>query len=128
MVQIADQRAEAVPMRIRGIELLAPDEMDRELAAGGRFVFFEYTISLVFVTLRRPTDIYFLRAGEKAFPRSIPYCLLSLFLGWWGLPWGIIYTPLTLILNFSGGRDVTQEVRELVRQTANASLELRSAT
>jgi hypothetical protein len=37
---------------------------------------------------------------------------LSLLFGWWGLPWGLIYTPLTLWTNLSGGRDVTAELRE----------------
>jgi hypothetical protein len=30
-------------------------------------------------------------------------------LGWWGVPWGLIYTPLTLWTNLSGGRAVTAE-------------------
>jgi len=128
MVQIADQRAEVTPVCIRGIEKFTPDELQRELAAGGRFVFFEYTISLVFLTLRRPSDIYFLRAGERTFLRSLPYSLLSLLLGWWGLPWGIIYTPLSIFLNLSGGCDVTREMREFLGPTEDASPALRPAT
>jgi hypothetical protein len=33
--------------------------------------------------------------------------MVSLLLGWWGVPWGLIYTPLTLWSNLSGGREVT---------------------
>jgi hypothetical protein len=66
------------------------------------------------VTLRRPTDIFFLRADQYGWPRGLPYSLLSLLFGWWGIPWGLIYTPLTLFTNLCGGRDVTTEVRALL--------------
>ena len=35
------------------------------------------------------------------------YTLVSLVFGWWGFPFGLIYTPMALITNLSGGRDVT---------------------
>ena len=101
-------------MRIRGAAGLSWEEVDAELAAGGRLVVYEYCISLIILTLRRPTDIYLLRAGEWGLVRGLPYSLISLLLGWWGIPWGIIYTPLTLITNFSGGRDITSQIREML--------------
>ena len=103
-------------MNIRGIDQLTPAELESELAAGARFVFFEVCISLIFLTLRRPTDVYFLRANDLGLARGLPYTLTSLLLGWWGVPWGIIYTPLTLLTNLSGGRDVTTEVLALLRK------------
>jgi hypothetical protein len=96
---------------IHGIDRLSPEELARELGAGGRFVVYEYCISLIFLTLRRPSGIYFLRPGEWGLVQGLPFILVSLLLGWWGLPWGIIYTPLTLFTNLSGGHDVTEEVR-----------------
>jgi hypothetical protein len=105
-------------MRIQGLDNLTRAELEQELATGGRFVFFEFCISFVVVTLRCPTRIVFLRAGDLGFIRGLPYTFLSLLLGWWGVPWGIIYTPLTLLTNLSGGRDVTEEVRELLRKGA----------
>ncbi len=121
MLQIADQRAGFAPIRVCGIEGFTPDALQHALAAGGRFVFFEYTISLVFLTLRRPSAVYFLRTGDWAWWRGLPYCLVSLFLGWWGLPWGIIYAPMTMILNLSGGRDVTVQLSELLCGAGNAA-------
>jgi hypothetical protein len=97
-------------MRIRGSEHLTPEELSAAVAAGGRFVFFEYCISLVVVTLRRPSDVYFLPAGSWGWSRGLPYSLISLLLGWWGLPWGFIYTPIALAGNLGGGRDVTADV------------------
>ncbi|GEM_PF-4892691 len=34
----------------------------------------------------------------------------SLLFGWWGFPWGIIYTPISLWHNARGGSDHTHEV------------------
>jgi hypothetical protein len=97
-------------MRIHGIDQLSLADLEEELLAGGRFVFFEYCISLIVVSLRRPSGIYFLRGHQNGLLRGLPFTLISLLLGWWGLPWGVIYTPLTLLTNLSGGQDVTEEV------------------
>jgi hypothetical protein len=97
-------------MAIRGIEGLSLDDIEREVAAGGRFVFYEYCVSVLIASSRRPTDVFFLRANDRGILRGLPYCLLSLLLGWWGLPWGPIYTPLTLFNNLCGGCEVTEEV------------------
>jgi hypothetical protein len=109
-------------VRIRGIDSLTPGQLDRALAAGGRFVFYEYCISLIFISLRRPTDIYFLRPGEKGLVKGLRYSLVSFLLGWWGVPWGLVYTPLSLITNLSGGCDVTSQLRsELLQAGAGPS-------
>src|SRR4051794_39453210 len=105
-------------MRVHGIDKLSPAELDAALAAGGRFVFYEYCISLLIITLRRPTDVHFLRAGDHGLVRGLPYTCLSLLLGWWGIPWGIIYTPLTVLTNLSGGCDVTAQVRAQLHSPA----------
>ena len=101
-------------MRIKGIDAMTPEQVDALLAAGGRFVFYEYCISVLIITLRRPTAVVLLRPGELGIVRGLPYVVLSLLLGWWGIPWGIIYTPLTVLTNLAGGRDVTPEIRALL--------------
>ncbi len=106
-------------MRIYGIEKLTAAELEAALAAGGRFVLFEYCISLVLVTLRRSSGVYFMRRGESGLLRGVPYTALSLLLGWWGVPWGLVYTPLVVLSNLSGGRDVTAEVRAQLLRAAN---------
>jgi hypothetical protein len=102
-------------MRIEGIDNWTPAALEAELAAGGRFVVYEYCISLVILTLRCPTRVHVLPPREVGVLRGLPYVLLSLLLGWWGLPWGIIYTPLTIFTNLCGGHDVTEQVCGLVR-------------
>jgi hypothetical protein len=92
------------------MEKLSLEEVRHQLARGGRLVFFEFCVSLVFVSLRCPSEVYLLRPGERGLVRGLPFTVLSLLLGWWGVPWGPIYTPLTLLTNLSGGRDVTEEL------------------
>lgn len=78
-------------------------------ADGDRYVIFEYCISLIAVTFRRPSGPIRLRPGQRAWVRGLPYCLVSLVFGWWGLPWGVIYTPLTIFTNLTGGCDITSQ-------------------
>jgi hypothetical protein len=97
-------------MQLRGIDALTLDDLDAQLRAGARLVFFEYCISLIFVSLRRSSAVIMVRRGEWGLVRGLPYTVLSLLLGWWGLPWGLIYTPVAVFTNLRGGRDVTAEV------------------
>jgi hypothetical protein len=96
--------------KIRGAEGLSADQLNFELQRGGRFVVFQYTISAIILTFRRSSDIYFIRAGENAINKGIPYILLTLVAGWWGIPWGPIFTIQALITNFGGGKNVTNQV------------------
>jgi hypothetical protein len=89
-------------------------------ATGSRLVFYEYCISLVFITLRRPSRLHRLAPGRSGVVEGLPYTLLTLALGWWGIPWGIIYTPLVLWTNLSGGREITAE--ELLRLQPSESI------
>jgi hypothetical protein len=81
-----------------------------EIQRGGKFVVFPYTISLVVITLSRSSEVKFIRAGEGTFGAALPYMLLSLCFGWWGFPFGLIYTPISLVQCLSGGKNVTAEV------------------
>ncbi len=97
-------------MRVRGAEHLSPRQIAAVVAQGGRLVVFEFCISLLVVTLRCPTRVHLLRPGQLGALVSLPYTLLTFLLGWWGLPWGVIYTPLVLANNLCGGADVTAQL------------------
>ena len=97
-------------MKIIGTEMMSPNELNFELQRGGKFVIYQYCISLVLVTFKRPSDIYFMRAGQGRVGKGLGFTTISLLLGWWGIPWGPIYTIGSLITNFRGGKDVTAEV------------------
>jgi hypothetical protein len=97
-------------MTIKNIEGLSTDQISRELAQGAKFVIFQFTISVIVMTFRRSSDIYFVRAGESAVVKGLPFTFLTLVLGWWGIPWGPIYSIGSLANSLSGGKDITQEV------------------
>jgi hypothetical protein len=97
-------------MQIRGIEGMTPEQINDELNRGGRFVIFYYTISVLIMTFKNPTDVYFVRAGEGTMGKSIGYTLLTFLLGWWGFPWGPIYSLYAIGVNFGGGQNVTGQV------------------
>ncbi|MBI5954645.1 MAG: hypothetical protein HY865_23560 [Chloroflexi bacterium] len=97
-------------MKINGLEGMTVGDVRSEVARGGKFVIFQYCISILIMTFRRSSSIYFIKAGEGAFGAGIGYTLTSLLLGWWGIPWGPIYTIGSVVTNLGGGKDVTQEV------------------
>jgi len=97
-------------MKINGIEGMTVAAVQTEVARGGKFVIFQYCISILVMTFRRSSDIYFIRAGEGTFGVSIGYTIVSILLGWWGIPWGPIYTIGAIITNLGGGKDITQEI------------------
>ncbi|KML59238.1 MULTISPECIES: hypothetical protein [Burkholderia] len=76
-------------------------------------------VSLVFVTrwaTRR--HVCCRRCGRK---KQAAALLASVTLGWWGLPWGIVLTPIQLVRNALGlaARDpevATQQFEQLVRR------------
>ena len=94
-------------MKIIGIEGMTGDQLSEELKRGGKFVIYFYCISMLLVTFKQPSSIHFIRAGESAAARGLGFSGISLLLGWWGIPWGPIYTIGSFWTNFHGGQDVT---------------------
>lgn len=89
---------------------LTQDEVARLpelLAKGGRLVLYQWCLSIVVLTFKRPSEIYFLRPGENAVVCGLHCSFVTLFLGWWGFPWGPIYTIQSLWVNMTGGKDLT---------------------
>ena len=97
-------------MKIIGIEGMTYQELFDEVDRGGRFVIFQYALSFLVISLKRPTDIHFLRANEGSFGKAIGPTIICFLFGWWGFPFGIIFTIESLFVNLKGGRSVTQEV------------------
>ncbi len=102
--------------KIIGLDNLTVEQVNKELANGAKFVVFLYCFSLFIVTFKRSSDIYLIKASENTLNQSIKFTLISLFFGWWGIPWGLIYTIEALFTNFKGGRDITQQVMSDLRQ------------
>ena len=109
-------------MKIEGIEGMQIDQIQFEVQQGAKFVFYYYCISIVVMTFRRPSGIYFVRSGENRIAKGLPWTLLTLLAGWWGIPWGPIYSIQSFVVNFKGGKDVTAEImRQLAPGTTVAA-------
>lgn len=107
-------------MEIVGLDAFTPEQVKFEVQAGARFVVFQYCISVLVMSFKRGSRIHFIRPGESAFTKGLPFCLCSLTLGWWGIPWGPIWTISTLATNLRGGRDVTAAVVQSITATPHA--------
>ena len=83
--------------------------LQEDLEKGGKFVLFTYTISIIVMTFKRPSKIYYIASDEHAIKHGWPYLLISFLFGWWGIPWGLFYT-IESIYNSFVGKDITQEV------------------
>jgi hypothetical protein len=91
-----------------------------------RWVVYEYCISFIVITLRRTSRPYLLRPGQRAWVRGLPYCAISLVFGWWGLPWGVWCTMITIVTNLAGGREapiVAPQEKKLERDPGGESCE-----
>jgi len=95
-------------------------ELKAELQKGARFVVFQYCVSMLVVTFKRSSDIYFVRPGENAVIIGLVFSLISMLFGWWGFPWGPVYTVQSLKANFDGGQDVTPDVLATIVKRAGA--------
>lgn len=93
-------------------------QLQQEIQQGGKFVVFQYCVSLLVITFKRSSSVYFIRHTENAVVKGLPFTLLSLVMGWWGIPWGPIYTIQSLGINLGGGKDVTREVLAAVTAAA----------
>lgn len=96
--------------KIIGIENMTVGQVTEGVKAGGRFVIFEYCVSILIMSFKRSSSIYYIAPGHGTAGKSLPFTATSLLFGWWGIPWGFIYTPMALATNFRGGRDVTGAV------------------
>jgi hypothetical protein len=105
--------------KIVGMEdIQSTGHLQQEIAQGGKFVIFQYCISLLVITFKRSSNIYFISHADTAVIKGLPFTFLSLVLGWWGIPWGPIYTVQSVWVNLSGGKDVTREVMASMTSTA----------
>lgn len=62
---------------------------------------FHYCISLFVFTWYRQSEPVPVRPGQSLFLAALPYNLITVLLGWWGLPWGIFLTLVAILKNLS---------------------------
>ncbi|HZU30373.1 MAG TPA: hypothetical protein VFB79_04615 [Candidatus Angelobacter sp.] len=101
--------------KIVGIHGMSQQEVVSELERGGRFIQYQWCFSVIAMTFKRGTNIYFIRAGESAVAKGLPWTILALMLGWWGIPWGPIWTVQSMWTNLRGGHDLSAETATALR-------------
>lgn len=96
------------------------------VTAGGRLVVFQYVFSLLVISFRRNTPIHYLPPGSTGVGPAFRWSLIPLCFGWWGIPWGIIFTIGAVWRNTAGGVDVTEPILAQLIGPAKADLVVRS--
>lgn len=93
----------------KGAEGRRPEQIADEVRRGGRFVFYQYCFSVLIMSFKRASPIYYIPPGQSGVTPGLLWSAISFFVGWWGFPWGFIWTPMVIFKNFTGGTDVTSE-------------------
>jgi hypothetical protein len=101
-------------MKIKNIGGLSNDELRLEVAKGARLIYYPYTISLGIVTFKKKSELYIVRKKENSLTRALPFLLISVLFGWWGIPAGPKLTLQSISVNRKGGKDITEEVMSIL--------------
>lgn len=86
------------------------ENLNQEIENGSRFIIYPYCISIIAVSFPLFSPAILIRKGESTRGYRIYYNLISLLLGWWGLPWGPVQTIKSIVNTTNGGLDVTEDV------------------
>ena len=95
---------------ILGNRALTATEINFELDRGGRFIVFQYCISIIFRSYKCTSKIYLVKPGDNLILKGLPFTIIASLRGMWGIPWGPIWTIESIFTNFRGGRNITAEV------------------
>lgn len=112
---------------IKGVQNMTLQQIQSEVNSGAKFILFQFCISIGIMTFRRSSAVYLIREEESVFQKGLKYTLTTFFLGWWGIPWGFIYTPAVLYSNLSGGKNVTEAVLNHFKESMSEHVDLAEA-
>lgn len=95
-----------------GARGLSSSEVLAEIEAGARVIQFTYVVSIVVLTFSENTRPRLIRPGPLGFLLrliyGLPYTVSTALFGWWGFPWGPLFTIYALFSNLVGGEDITE--------------------
>jgi len=95
---------------IDGLENMTASRLIEEIRQGGRFRMYTYCVSILVMTFRRPSKIKYVPPHASKIAAGLPFAATSFFFGWWGFPWGPIYTIGSIVTWLRGGTDLTESV------------------
>jgi len=99
--------------KIRNTAGFSLEQFYSSLSEGACIMSYGYCISAIAFTYRLMSPPYYIKAGEMPSAYRKKYNTLSVIFGWWGLPWGPIYTFDMLRINRNkkgGGVNITEDV------------------
>ncbi|MDR1864001.1 MAG: hypothetical protein LBR08_00325 [Bacteroidales bacterium] len=117
----APDAAKQQRLKIRGVAGKSPSDILNEVNSGARFVRYSYCVSLIAFTFKLSSPVYFLRANEAPIRRGWIFLLISAIFGWWGIPWGPVYTIQSILHAFKG-RDLTGTVIHRINTAPDAAV------
>jgi hypothetical protein len=100
-------------MKIKNINGYSAEDLIGQAGKGARFVHFSYTLSFIFASVKKTSDVYIIKPSEKASRKGLSFTLLSLIFGWWSLS-GPKNTIASIRTNLKGGKDMTDEVTSIL--------------
>ncbi|HSI20108.1 MAG TPA: hypothetical protein VLA04_00060, partial [Verrucomicrobiae bacterium] len=78
---------------IIGSEGISDEDMLKSLSSGsGKLVLYAYTFSFGIATIQYNSPPHYQTSYTASIIQSLPYSFVTLFCGWWGFPWGPVYT------------------------------------
>lgn len=95
--------------RLKNIEGLNLQSLQRRIDNGYRFIVYQYSISLIFGNVHLASPAYLLKEDEFKKQGKI-YTFISLIFGWWSIPDGPSNTLESIKTNIKGGVDVTKDI------------------
>lgn len=101
-------------LNIEGIDNLTYEQLNYELENGANFRQFEYCVSFITLTSTKISPILFIKHNENYFIKGSKYFFVSLLFGWWGVPWGPVYTIISVFKFLFGGRNLTKEINKVI--------------
>ena len=97
-------------MAIKGTEGMSDAEILEDVSKGGRFVCYMFCVSVLVMTFRRSSQVTYIRSGRSRMVPGLGWSLLTVLVGWWGIPWGPIYSIQSIVTNMAGGKDITGQI------------------
>jgi len=79
---------------------------------------YETCISIVFMTMRNKTPM-FLKDSSPAKKSQVTASIVSYLFGWWGLPFGLIFTPIVVMNNIRSAGSIA--IEDLLKQFEDAN-------
>jgi len=116
-IEIARKNFNAPDLKIIGASTLSAQELYDALEKQEAYcVKFQFCISCFYITFKRDSKLFYIPKDKKRIFFHWPYTVITLLFGWWGIPWGPIWSAQVLSANASGSEDLSYEVMQVLRQ------------